>query len=115
MQRRPVVAALLALVPALGHAYLRRWARGIVWLLLISGSVLIAGVVTGASRTDPTVLPPTFLLPIALVVILSAVDAFLVARRERLSSGPACPYCGKEVDSELRFCWYCASPFEETD
>jgi len=126
MQRRPVVAAALAVVPALGHAYLRRWTRGIAWLSLLVGSALVfaelsgvgsgrwlasAGGSTAASSTAPAGLT-AFAVPVAAVIALSAVDAYVLARREGRRAVLTCPRCGRGVDLSLRFCWYCAVEFE---
>jgi hypothetical protein len=125
MQRRPVVAAALAVVPALGHAYLRRWSRGLAWLSLLAGSALVFAGVFGAGVGDavssqfsatqgaasvPGAAP--FAVPVAVVLALSAVDAYALARRDARRSVLTCPRCGREVDLSLRFCWYCSVEFE---
>jgi len=125
MQRRPVVAAALAVVPALGHAYLRRWGRGVAWLSLFVGSALVfAGLfgggvadtlaTVGGSTSFPTAVADAaaFVVPLGVVIALSAVDAYVLARRENRRGILTCPRCGRGVDLSLRFCWYCAVEFQ---
>ncbi|SHG55533.1 DUF7575 domain-containing protein [Halobaculum gomorrense] len=121
MQRRPVVAAALAVVPALGHAYLRRWGRGLAWLSLLAGSGLVfaglfgVGIGDAATPQSGTGAAPAvaqFAVPVAVVLTLSAVDAYALARRDARRGVLSCPRCGHEVDLSLEFCWYCSVEFE---
>lgn len=126
MQRRPVVAAALAVVPALGHAYLRRWVRGLAWLSLLAGSALVfSGLFEGGvddlltATGAPTVPLSTaaadaaaLVVPLSVVIALSAADAYVLARREGRRGVLTCPRCGRGVDLSLHFCWYCAVEFE---
>lgn len=81
---RPWLAAVLALVIAgLGHAFLRKWGRAVLWFATILGGAFALTVLNGASEAEaPTELPTEVLLPILFLYLLSAVDAFLVARRQ---------------------------------
>ena len=126
MQRRPVVAAALAVVPALGHAYLRRWGRGVAWLSLFVGSALVFGGLFGGAIDDSlapaaisTATVPTaaadaavLIVTLGVVIALSAVDAYVLARRANRRGVLTCPRCGRGVDLSLHFCWYCAVEFE---
>ncbi|WP_348611897.1 DUF7575 domain-containing protein [Halobaculum rarum] len=126
MQRRPVVAAALAVVPALGHAYLRRWGRGVAWLSLFAGAALVFAGLFGGGIGDPlapaglsTATLPTaavdaaaLIVPLGVVIALSAADAYVLARRENRRGVLTCPRCGRGVDLSLRFCWYCAVEFQ---
>lgn len=116
---RPWLAALLALlVTGLGHAYLRRWGRAIGWFLLTFAAV-VAFVPDSAVETalaGPTADPFTLAPPVA-VVLASAVDAYLLARRARDARardtphrGNTCPNCGHDIDPELDldFCPWCS-------
>jgi hypothetical protein len=81
---RPFVAALLGLlVTGFGHLYLRRWLRAVGWFAL-AFAVSVAFVPETAALDilagDPV--DPAAILPGALVGIASAIDAFIVARRE---------------------------------
>lgn len=119
---RPFLAAVLALtVAGLGHAYLRRWGRAAGWFAMILGtSLALVG-----TFADPTVpideMPTTVLYPIAGLTVLSALDAYLLARGTSTvrSTGDdvddetgqtACPHCGNEVDADLSFCHWCTEP-----
>lgn len=127
--RRPIVAALLAVaVTGLGHVYLRRWARALGWItvgyaavvLFVPDTALTA--LTGGGGVDPVALAP-----VALVGLLSAVDAYRIALfTEQPSAGSAgsagstdtdgrvdCPACGKPVDPELGFCHWCTTDFTD--
>ncbi|WP_284014556.1 DUF7575 domain-containing protein [Halobaculum litoreum] len=124
MQRRPAVAAALAVVPALGHAYLRRWSRGVAWLALLAGSLLVFVGVFGVAGAGGVALSTVrvadvasttglrFLVPLAVVLSLSAMDAYVLARREARTTAITCPRCRREVDLSLDFCWYCSIEFD---
>ncbi|MFC6787703.1 zinc ribbon domain-containing protein [Halobaculum halobium] len=121
MQRRPVVAAALAVVPALGHAYLRRWTRGIAWLSLLTGSALVFAGVVGVGVGDALAASATWtglasgsalVVPLGVVIALSSADAYVLARRDARRGALACPQCGRGVDLSLGFCWYCSVEFE---
>ncbi|QZY00036.1 DUF7575 domain-containing protein [Halobaculum rubrum] len=126
MQRRPVVAAALAVVPALGHAYLRRWSRAVAWLSLLVGSALVFAGLSGGGVGDPLASvgistaalptaaagPAALVVPLGVVIALSAADAYVLARREGRQGVLTCPRCGRGVDLSLHFCWYCSVEFE---
>jgi len=121
MQRRPVFAAALALVPALGHAYLRRWSRAVAWLALMAGSASVLAGLFGVGVVDavaPGVAPGGLpigvrvVVPLSLLLALSAVDAYVLARRDARVGGVTCPRCGRQVDLSISFCWYCSVEFE---
>lgn len=134
---RPWLAGALALaITGAGHAYLRRWARALGWLLLafavtitfVPESAVLAFAEEGVvSRT----LVPTF-----VVVFASVVDAYVLARRlrdpavapataddpeavaddrRRFEEGDSCPECGREIDPELDFCPWCSAELAESD
>ncbi|WP_435063142.1 DUF7575 domain-containing protein [Halobaculum sp. EA56] len=121
MRRRPAFAAALAVVPALGHAYLRRWSRGLAWLALLAGSALVFAGVFGVDDLAPASLDPSLTtglrigVPLAVVLALSAVDAYVLARRDARPAGLTCPRCGRGVDLSIGFCWYCSVEFEYVD
>lgn len=108
-----MVAALLAVIPALGHAYLRRWDRAVAWFTLIVGSVLAVGAFgefSGSVAVGSVSI--RLVVPAVTLTGLSAVDAFLIASRGT-DEGPTCPHCGKQQDEALAFCWYCAVRLDE--
>lgn len=87
---RPWIAAVLALVLAgLGHAYLRRWARALLWLVTIAASSVLLhslhGVEPANPLTSPEAIPTDILVPLTFLIGLSAVDAFLIGREQAAS------------------------------
>lgn len=87
---RPWIAAVLALVLAgLGHAYLRRWARALLWLVTIAASSVLLhslhGVEPANPLTSPGAIPTDVLVPLTFLIGLSAVDAFLIGREQAAS------------------------------
>ncbi|WP_435063033.1 DUF7575 domain-containing protein [Halobaculum sp. EA56] len=84
--KRPWLAGLLALlVTGLGHAYLRRWLRGLGWLAATFAAValLVPPEVVEALNAGEPLSNPADALPPVVVVVASAVDAYLLARRTR--------------------------------
>lgn len=87
---RPWIAAVLALVLAgLGHAYLRRWARALLWLVTIAASSVLLhslhDVEPANPITSPGAVPLDILVPLTFLIGLSAVDAFLIGREQATS------------------------------
>jgi len=84
--KRPWLAALLALaVTGLGHAYLRRWLRGFGWLATTYAVALLVvppAAMEALASGDPAANPSAVLPPLT-VILASAVDAYLLARRTR--------------------------------
>ena len=135
---RPYLAGLLGVVATgLGHLYLRRWLRGVGWLVLAFGITMwfvpeesLRAMSAGESMTDRTDFYPTMAVQLA-----AAFDAFLLAYRENLgNAGVAtdvdvpvvgdddvegdtvtCPNCGKDVDADLGFCHWCTTEFATPD
>ena len=87
-RRRPWLAALLALVVSgLGHAYLRRWARGLGWYLAVTAAVFVfvpESAISGAFAGDPPAVREV--APAAAVVGASVIDAYVVAHRHNRAS-----------------------------
>ncbi|EMA61572.1 zinc ribbon domain-containing protein [Halorubrum kocurii] len=92
-QFRPLLAALLAMaLPGLGHLTLRRWGRALLWHLTIVGGgvalfalydVPVGSTVSPAEAAETAAaLPTDVTLPIAILYVLSAVDAYLVGRAD---------------------------------
>jgi hypothetical protein len=115
--RRPVVAACLSLlVVGLGHAYLRRWWRGLGWAALTVGTASVwlqRGTLTAATTGET--LDPLALVPVLAVGGMAAADAYVLARADGSISVDVgdtiekCPHCGKVVDPDLDFCHWCTS------
>lgn len=132
LRGNPYLAGFLGLlVIGLGHVYLRRWLRALGWLAVgvavsVAMTILFPPDPAATPLVDPTEIDPMALLPTIAVTSASAVDAYLLARRERASeaAGAAgagtveagaddatCPYCGGDVDPELEFCHWCTREF----
>lgn len=129
-RKRPWLAAALSIVyPGLGHLYLRAWFRSALWLALVYATVAavvpesaLATADGGAAATlDAAVrtarnLDPEASLTLFAVSTLSVVDAYWLAlRRRRRQEGDVpsrCPDCGREVEDDLAFCQWCASPLD---
>lgn len=129
--KRPWLAAVLSVVyPGLGHLYLRAWFRAALWIALVYATVAAvvpesalaaaegggpAATLDAAVRTART-LPAESSLSLLAVTAFSVVDAYWLAvrrrRRREEESAARCPDCGKEVDDDLAFCQWCASPLE---
>ncbi|MEF8781424.1 MAG: zinc ribbon domain-containing protein [Haloferacaceae archaeon] len=139
-RRRAMIVVLLAVggavfgVAGVGHAYLREWKRALSWFLLalFGSAALIVSSVGEAVPSSVLELPPAVIAGIAFILLISVVDAFLVAIRSTPSASGiagsagsvvgvsddssagveagesvACPHCGRETDPELDFCMWC--------
>ena len=134
-QKRPWLAALLAvLYPGLGHVYLRKWGRALLWFLIIitSSTVLIpTDAVPSTLSFDALIeagraVPLPVSIAILMLTFLSMADAYWLARRS--GEEPAvtqqattddgtrtCPNCGKEIDADLDFCHWCTTKLDEPE
>jgi hypothetical protein len=104
--------ALAVVHPGLGHVYLRRWGRALLW-----GGLFV--VVTSAylPSTDGLLAVPPLedlstgvLVSLTAVVAINAVDVGLLAARSpaRTAAGRRCPDCGRDPGAEA-FCQWCGS------
>lgn len=122
-KRSWLAAALAAIVPGLGHCYLRRWRRAIGWLVVFVGvSSLFVAPETMEALANWEPVDPLAVAPLAIVGTLSVLDAFLLALVENAvaqvsAEGPVatCPHCGKDLDPELAFCQWCSEPLPGAD
>ncbi|MFC5277193.1 zinc ribbon domain-containing protein [Halorubrum rubrum] len=88
--RAPIAALLATFVPGLGHAFLGRFGRAIVWHVTVLGGAVALYSLSDAGPIDlsgsladvAAAVPAGVALPISVLVGLSAVDAYLVARSE---------------------------------
>lgn len=118
--KRPWLAALLAVLPGLGHVYLRLWGRALLWagttavtvvVFLPDGGLAVArqeGIAAlGVSLTG------TALFMLSSVTAVAALDAYWHASHgaasDRGPNGAACPECGRQVDGDLDFCQWCTA------
>ena len=124
---RTAVAVVAALVfPGLGHFYLRKWVRGLLWA---GGVMTVAAVVLGAPPESMGVFEgamavarqasPEVRFGLFALVFLNALDAGLLSQgsdRDRTDAenggGRSCPNCGKTLDDELDFCPWCTTEFD---
>lgn len=112
-RKRPWLAAALALpITGLGHVYLRRWKRAIGWVLVVAAATALfvpPGVVEGPFTLAGTSLRET--APVVSLVAVSAMDAYLLARRENIASeihgAERCPHCYRELAADVGFCEWC--------
>ncbi|OYR45054.1 hypothetical protein [Halorubrum sp. Hd13] len=90
-QLRPVLAAVLALAfPGLGHLVLRRWGRALLWhVTVVGGGVALLALYDvdpagpAASPVEAAAaLPTEVALPVALLTVLSSIDAYVVGRAD---------------------------------
>jgi len=137
-RRRVLVTALVALagamvgVPGVGHAYLRRWKRSLLWLTVTLGAgiLLLSYYVPDPSTLDPFdfgAIPMEVRLTIFVITTVSVFDATLLAYLDGQGAdsaatsdvstadpdgegGVSCPHCGKTTDADLDFCTWCTEP-----
>jgi hypothetical protein len=131
-RKRPWLAALLAvLYPGLGHVYLRKWGRALLWFIVIitSSSLLIPPEAVPESLTFDSLVAAgrAVPLPVSFTILtltfLSMADAYWLARQGGEEEEGAtqvatdegtrtCPSCGKEIDEDIDFCHWCTTELE---
>lgn len=130
IRKRPLIAVALAFIyPGLGHAYLRRWLRALLWFgLVVSAVVFIVpndafetseSVFTGVQAVSEQ-LSTGEALALASILFFNMLDAYVLAAYvDRPTPGPddqaapSCPHCGKELDEDLTFCHWCTTEIQE--
>jgi hypothetical protein len=135
-QKRPWLAALLAILyPGLGHVYLRKWGRALLWFLIIitSSTFLIPQDAVPSTLSFDALLAAGRAVPlpvsvaILMLTFMSMADAYWLARRSGEEAVPdrgegptttasdtqTCPNCGKELDADLDFCHWCTTKLDE--
>ncbi|WP_276300274.1 zinc ribbon domain-containing protein [Halorussus lipolyticus] len=130
-EKRPWLGAVLSFfLPGLGHVYIKEWLRSAMWFAFAVSAVLLfvplpeTGSATSMSGAFDAAmaatqdLPLEALLPIWVVRLFSAIDAYWLA----LQRAPAeedeaeqCPACGRPVDEDLDFCQWCTTPLPERE
>jgi TM2 domain-containing membrane protein YozV len=129
-RKRPLLAVVLAFIfPGLGHFYLRKWGRGLLWLgLLFSLSVMfvVTGMIQPVSELTLEAIsasyqsrPTAVTVGSVVITTLNVVDAYWVAVNENqtqeIEAGTKCPNCGKEIDQDIDFCHWCTTPLEPVE
>jgi uncharacterized paraquat-inducible protein A len=137
-RKRPWLAALLAILyPGLGHVYLRKWARALVWFvtIIVSSTLLVPpDAIPSSISLDSLIaagqaIPLPVSLSILAITLLSVVDAYVTAKQINQQSGAmtptagaggdgsvgSCPNCGKDLDEDLDFCPWCSERLVEPD
>jgi len=126
-KRAWLAVALTIVVPGLGHAYLRLWGRGLLWFLLVVGSVatLVPEWFSATTFDELVSVVEGVSTPISLalfgIAVLCVVDTYLMtsrlnerARREHgEASVTTCPECGRELDGDLDFCHWCTTELDD--
>ncbi|MHB9288414.1 DUF6677 family protein [Halobacteriales archaeon Cl-PHB] len=123
--KRPWIAALLAFVyPGLGHVYLRKWIRAMLWFgLVVTTSTLLIpeAAVPSSISVDALIeagrsIPLEATLTILSISFLSVADAYWLAaqsnRQAAVAAAQTCPNCGKELDEDIDFCHWCTTRIE---
>jgi len=123
--KRPWLAALLAfLYPGLGHVYLRKWIRAMLWFgLVVTTSTLLIpeSAIPGSLSVDALIeagqaIPIEATLTILSISFLSVADAYWLAaqsnRQRAIEAAETCPNCGKELDEDIDFCHWCTTEIE---
>jgi hypothetical protein len=127
--KRPWLAVVLTLaIPGLGHAYLRRWGRGILWFLLIAITIftLVPEWFQATSLSEMLTIAENVSTATTLLlfgtVVLCVVDAYVMtvqhnqqARRDHGEATATCPNCGRELDADLDFCHWCTTELDDQE
>jgi hypothetical protein len=134
-RKRPWLAVVLAFIyPGLGHVYLRKWGRALLWFAMILASTMVL-IPEGAAPSELSVeaitasaeaVPTGVSLFVLALSLLSVLDAYWLATRanevaqQRTDDGEEvdvgdCPHCGKELDEDLDFCPWCTERLVEPD
>ena len=134
-QKRPWLAAVFAFVyPGLGHVYLRKWLRALLWFGLAFATAFVfipestfqaaeSGSIQAALEATQS-LGSDVVLPIIAVQAINIIDAYWTAIRGNRtvsvgpdvpvgSDGATCPNCGKELEEDLDFCHWCTTRLDD--
>lgn len=140
-EKRPWLAALLSILfPGLGHAYLRAWARALLWVVLLTAATVVmippsiapSAFTVEAFMNAYAEIPTSVSLVVFALTVLCAVDAYRLAQEHNtravtsaanvdIPSGGSdsavrkCPNCGKELDEDIDFCPWCTFELTEPD
>jgi len=122
-RKRPWLAAVLgALLTGLGHCYIGRWRRALLWATGMVVAAMIVGPAALASLTSGGTVDLLAIAPLLVLGSLSAADAYLLAHVQNAIARAAeatekerthCPACGGELDPMLDFCHWCTTELED--
>ncbi|WP_327051294.1 zinc ribbon domain-containing protein [Halomicrococcus gelatinilyticus] len=134
-QKRPWLAAVFAFVyPGLGHVYLRKWLRALLWFGLTIATAFVFIPESTFQAVEPGNLQAAAeatrnlgldaVLPILAVQAINIIDAYWTAIRGNRtvsvgpdvpvgSNGASCPHCGKELEEDLDFCHWCTTQLDD--
>ncbi|WP_435363143.1 DUF6677 family protein [Haloarchaeobius sp. DYHT-AS-18] len=122
---RVVVAVVLSFVfPGLGHAYLRRWARALLFvglfitvtaLALPEAAITSFDSIIAVTQRVSNQVSLSESVAMSVVEIAAMTDAYLLASSSLRAEegGPRCPNCKKELDGEIDFCPWCAQEIDD--
>jgi len=130
-RKRPWLAVVLtALLPGLGHAYLRLWGRALMWIGLTTLGVVFLFPVEmyqeipslAALVEMTTSMSAGATIALFSIIGFCGLDAYLMAQRINHFAGdvgaerpPRCPECGNELDGELDFCHWCTTELDDVE
>jgi hypothetical protein len=136
-QKRPWLAAVFAFVyPGLGHVYLRRWLRALLWFGLTIATAIVFIPESTFQAVEPGNMQAALeatrnlgvdvVLPILAVQAINIIDAYWTAIRGNRSidvgpdvpvgsDGASCPNCGKELEADLDFCHWCTTRLDDEE
>jgi hypothetical protein len=134
-RKRTWLAVVLAILyPGLGHVYLRKWGRALLWFVMIvtSSVFLIPDDATPTTMSVDALVTAAEAIPteVSLLILglsfLSVLDAYWQATQINERARPTvddrgevqaedCPNCGKELDEDLEFCPWCSQRLVEPE
>ena len=124
--RTIAAVGLSVLFPGAGHALLRDWVRALLFAGLFTTAVALLlpvdplAAATSVSEVQAILMdePRTTQFVLGFMLVFAAADAgfralgFPPGSAARAADEPACPSCGRELDTDLEFCHWCTTRIE---